>query len=60
MPERFSTMTSMIALKNLNLPLDKLQEIFGEENRIANKEYSKKNTSEIWVHSEFRSKNIEC
>ena len=53
-------MTSMIALKNLNLPLDKLQEIFGEENRIANKEYSKKITSEIWVHSEFRSKNIEC
>ena len=59
MPERFSTMTSMIALKNLNLPLDK-QEIFGEENRIANKEYSKKITYEIWVHSEFRSKNIEC
>ena len=60
MPERFSTMTSMIALTNLNLPLDKLQEIFGEENRIANKAYSKKITSEIWVHSEFRSKNIEC
>ena len=52
-------MTHMLALKNLNLHLDKLREIFDDEKIISNKENSKKFTSEIWVHSELRSKNNE-
>ena len=52
-------MTYMLALKNLNLPLDKLREIFDDEKITANNEYSKKFTSEIWVHSELRGKNNE-
>ena len=60
MPERFSIMTHMLALKNLNLPLDKLREIFDDEKIISSKEYSKNFTPEIWVHSELRGKNNEC